>query len=120
VVGFISRGRGVTVHVADCPQVLETDPARRIDVAWDSGKGSSRPATIKVHSNDQKGLLANISSAITQCEANIIRANAFATAAGRGVFSFEVEVRDLDHLKQVMDVIRKVKGVFKVERVLLG
>ena len=120
VVGFISRGRGVTVHVADCPQVLETDPARRIDVAWDSGKGGACPATIKVHSNDQKGLLANISSAITQCEANIIRANAFSTAEGRGVFSFEVEVRDLDHLKQVMDVIRKVKGVFKVERVLFG
>lgn len=120
VVGFISRGRGVTVHVADCPQVLETDPARRIDVAWESGKASSRPATIKIHSSDQKGLLANISSAITQCEANIIRANAFATAEGRGVFSFEVEVRDLDHLKQVMDVTRKVKGVFKVERVLFS
>ncbi len=120
IVGFISRGKGVTVHVSDCPHVLETDPARRIDVTWDTGKESSRPATIKIYSNDQKGMLANLSSAVSQCEANIIRANAFSTAEGRGVFSFEVEVRDLDHLKRVMDVIRKVKGVHKVERVLFG
>ena len=120
VTGFISRGRGVTVHVSSCPQVLETDPARRIEVEWDSGKETTRPATIKVHSNDQKGILASLSSAISQREANIIRANAFATARGRGVINFEVEVRDLEHLKQVMDVLRKVKGVHKVERILSG
>jgi GTP pyrophosphokinase len=118
VVGFISRGRGVTVHVSDCPKVLETDPLRRIDVEWEGGKGATRPATIKIFSNDQKGVLASLSSAISQCEANIIRANAFSTAEGRGVVSFEVEVRDLDHLKQVMETARKVKGVHKVERIL--
>lgn len=120
VIGFISRGRGVTVHVSNCPKVLEMDPARRIEVTWDSGKGTTRPAKIKVFSNDQRGVLASLSSAIAQCDANIIRANAYATAAGRGVFSFEIEVRDLDHLKQLMDVVRKVKGVHKVERILFG
>ena len=118
VVGFISRGRGVTVHVANCPKVLETDPDRRIEVAWDSGKEAARPAKIKIFSNDQRGILASLSSAIAQCDANIIRANAYATSEGRGVFSFEVEVRDLNHLKQLMDVARKVKGVHKVERIL--
>ncbi len=120
VVGFISRGRGVTVHMANCPKVPEMDPERRIEVAWDTGKGATRPAKVKVYSNDQKGVLASLSSAIAQCDANIIRANAYTTAAGRGVFSFEVEVRDLAHLKQLMDVARKVKGVQKVERVLFG
>lgn len=120
VTGFISRGRGVTIHVSSCPQVLETDSARRIEVEWASEKGTTRPATVKVHSNDQKGILASLSSAISQCEANIIRANAYSTAQGRGVVSFEIEVRDLEHLKQVMDVLRKVKGVQKVERVLPG
>ena len=120
VTGFISRGRGVTIHVSSCPQVLETDSARRIEVEWASEKGTTRPATVKVHSNDQKGILASLSSAISQCEANIIRANAYSTAQGRGIVSFEIEVRDLEHLKQVMDVLRKVKGVQKVERVLPG
>ncbi|MBW2504035.1 MAG: bifunctional (p)ppGpp synthetase/guanosine-3',5'-bis(diphosphate) 3'-pyrophosphohydrolase, partial [Deltaproteobacteria bacterium] len=120
VVGFISRGRGVTVHAADCPRVLETDPARRIDVEWRKEKGATRPARIRVHSLDQKGVLAGITGAITKCEANILRASAYATTEGRGVHNFEIDVQDVQHLKRVMDAVQKVKGVQQVERIRQG
>ncbi len=116
VIGFITRGRGVTVHTTDCPHAREGDPERRIEVEWDMKKKASRPAKIRVYCVDQKGMLAGITGAITNCEANIINANVYSTADHKGVNNFEVDVQDLDHLNRVINAILKVKGVYKVER----
>ena len=67
IAGFITRGRGVTVHSADCAFVLESDPERRIEIAWSRDKKSALPVKIRVSCHDQKGILANISQAITNC-----------------------------------------------------
>ncbi|MEN8686125.1 MAG: bifunctional (p)ppGpp synthetase/guanosine-3',5'-bis(diphosphate) 3'-pyrophosphohydrolase [Desulfuromonadales bacterium] len=120
IIGFISQGQGVTVHAADCPRVLETDPERRIEVSWNRQKGATRPVRIRVYSLDQKGLLAATTKAITKCESNILRASAFSTNDGRGVLNFEVDVRDVQHLHRVMEAIQKVKGVLQVVRVKSG
>src|SRR5207253_1578829 len=64
ITGFITRGRGVTVHTLDCPKVLESDPQRRIDVQWEDGKGTPRPVRVEVTCIDQPGLLAAMSKAI--------------------------------------------------------
>jgi len=116
IIGFITRGRGVTVHTEDCPHVQESDPERRIAVEWDKRKTASRPVKIRVYCHDQKGMLANISMAITNCEANIISANVHSTPDHRGVNNFEVDVLNLDHLTKVISTIMKIKGVEKVER----
>jgi GTP pyrophosphokinase len=116
VVGFITRGRGVTVHTSDCPLAAENDPERRIDVAWNRAKGSVMPVRIKVSCHDEKGILANITQAITACEANISSASVQSTVDKRGLNIFEVDVTDLDHLKRVINQIMKVKGVIQVER----
>lgn len=120
VVGFISRGRGVTVHAADCSKVLETDPGRRIEVAWDLGQKNTHPAKIRIHCSDVKGVLAGITGAITKSEANIARASAYSTGDGRGINTFEIDVIDVAHLTRVIDAVRKVKGVQKVERLRQG
>jgi GTP pyrophosphokinase len=117
VAGFITRGRGVTVHTADCPHVLEGDPERRIEVEWDMKKKATRAAKIRVYCVDQKGMLAGITGAITNCEANIISANVLSTPDHKGVNTFEVDVQDLDHLNRVINALLKIKGVYKVERV---
>ena len=117
VVGFITRGRGVTVHTADCPVALENDPERRIAVAWNRDRKAALPVKIKVACYDQKGILANITLAITNCEANISSASIQSTVDKRGVNIFEVDVTDIDHLNRVMNNIMKVKGVIKVERI---
>lgn len=120
VIGFISQGMGVTVHAADCPRVLETDPVRRIEVSWNRQKGTTRPAKIRVNSLDQKGVLASVTKVITKCEANILRASVFSTKEGRGIQNFELDVQDVQHLNRVMEAIQKVKGVLQVERLKVG
>jgi len=120
VLGFISQGMGVTVHAADCPRVLETDPERRIEVSWNRQKGATRSVKIRVYSLDQKGILATITKVITKCGSNILRASVYSTSDGRGVHSFEVDVKDVQHLNQVMEAVQKIKGVVQVERVRVG
>ncbi len=116
IIGFITRGRGVTVHTADCPLALDSDPERRIDVAWNRDKRSALPVKIRVSCHDEKGILANISLAITNCEANISSASISSTVDKRGINIFEIEVTDLDHLNRVLKNIMQIKGVTKVER----
>src|SRR5205823_2203730 len=78
ITGFITRGRGVTVHTLDCPKVLESDPQRRIDVQWEDGKGTPRPVRVEVTCIDQPGLLAAMSKAISSAGINITRAQVHA------------------------------------------
>src|SRR5262245_47254898 len=71
IAGFITRGRGVTVHAQDCPKVLETDPQLRVDVQWEKGKGTPRVVRIEVRCVDQPGRLAATSKAISSSGTNI-------------------------------------------------
>ena len=116
IIGFITRGKGVTIHTSDCQLALESDPERRIDVAWSREKTSVLPVKIRVLCHDVKGILANITMAITNSEANISSAHIQSTIDQRGENTFEVNVVDLAHLQKVMNAVMKVKGVIKVER----
>ncbi|HEX2933497.1 MAG TPA: TGS domain-containing protein, partial [Candidatus Binatia bacterium] len=116
IVGFITRGRGVTVHTAGCPTVLESDPHRKIDVSWEENGQTPRPVKIEVTCVDQPGLLAAISSAITSAEANIARAQVRTFSGQRAINTFEVMIKSSEHLKQVLQNISKVKGVYKAVR----
>ena len=117
VVGFITRGRGITVHTADCPRIQDDDPERYVDVEWDVRESESRSVSIRVFCYDRKGILAGITNAITDCEANILSASISSQKGDQGVNLFEIEVKDLDHLTQVINAVKRVKDVFKVERV---
>ena len=117
IVGFITRGKGVTVHTADCQFAMESDPERRVDVAWNKVKTAVLPVKIRVLCHDVKGILATITLAITNCEANIASAQIQSTIDQRGENIFEVNVTDLAHLQKVMNALMKIKGVIKVERI---
>jgi len=116
ITGFITRGRGVTIHTSDCTIAQECDPERRVDVAWNQTRKVALPVKIRVSCHDQKGILANISQAIANSEANIASASIHSTVDKRGINLFEVEITDLDHLNRVINNIMKVTGVTKVER----
>jgi len=115
-VGFITRGRGVTVHTEDCAYVQESDPERRISVEWDKSKSGTRSVKIRVYCENQKGMLAGITTAITNAEANIINAKIQSMPDNKGINNFEIEVRDIDHLNRISKAINKIKGVYRVER----
>jgi len=116
IVGFITRGRGVTIHARTCPKALErSEPERWIQAKWDAAADVLQRARIRVVSVDQPGLLAGISKSIAGADVNISNA-AISTGDRQGVAHFEVMVRSLDHLREVMRSIEKVKGVLSVER----
>ncbi len=116
VTGFITRGRGLTVHSIDCLQVQTSDPERRIDVEWDMQRKTLRPVKIRVVCEDQKGMLVGISGAISQADANIVSATVHARGDKKGNNLFVVDVENLEHLNRVIREIKKVKGVARVER----
>ncbi|MBA3394089.1 MAG: bifunctional (p)ppGpp synthetase/guanosine-3',5'-bis(diphosphate) 3'-pyrophosphohydrolase [Deltaproteobacteria bacterium] len=117
IVGFITRGRGVTVHRRDCDKGLDLDPERRIDVEWDGHGKTQHEVAIQVLCADKPGLLAHISQSFTDQGVNISQAHCRATDDGRAVNTFHASVKDLDQLKQVIRSLSRIKGVFSVDRV---
>jgi GTP pyrophosphokinase len=116
IAGIITRGRGVTVHVASCPTGLEADPARRVEVNWSDDAQMPRGVKIEVSCADKPGLLAAISSAISEAGVNIARAH-IRTFDDRAVNTFEIMIGSSDQLRQVLQDISRVKGVYKANRV---
>ncbi|MEE9591904.1 MAG: bifunctional (p)ppGpp synthetase/guanosine-3',5'-bis(diphosphate) 3'-pyrophosphohydrolase [Thermodesulfobacteriota bacterium] len=116
IVGFITIGKGVTIHSSDCPNTLNMDPDRRIEVEWEKDVKSVRPATIEVICLNEKGLLSDISSAISSTEANISNANIKTVDDNRAVCQFEIEVDSQKHLNSIIKSLQKIRKVIKVQR----
>ncbi len=117
IIGFVTRGRGITVHLPNCSRALDADPARRIDVSWDPRGTFSRPVTVRVLTSDRPGILATISQSFTDNGVNISQANCKVTDADRAINTFEVMIKDAEQLRTVINKIKQVKGVLGVERI---
>jgi GTP pyrophosphokinase len=118
IVGFITRGRGVTVHTRACDKTLTLDPVRRVDVTWDAkAREVKRPVSIRVSTDDRAGVLAQISKTITEAGMNITRATCRTIGAARAVNTFEMTISDLKQLRELMRKITGIEGVLSVERV---
>jgi GTP diphosphokinase / guanosine-3',5'-bis(diphosphate) 3'-diphosphatase len=117
IAGFITRGRGVTVHTIGCPKVLESDPARRVDVVWEDGPSALRTVTVEVVCVDQPGMLAAISKVISSSSVNIARAEVRTGSDQQAVNTFDLMVRTADDLNRLMRNMGKVRGVLRVSRV---
>lgn len=116
VVGFITRGRGVTIHHANCIHVLKADPDRLVEISWEPSDGEAYIAKLKVTSMNKKGMLADISSVMTQKNANIIQADVKTTMDQKGISIFTIEVENHGHLQEITSAIKKIKNVLTVER----
>jgi GTP pyrophosphokinase len=120
IVGFITRGRGLTVHARDCLTVAKSvlDRERLINVEWDVEEPAKRPVRIAVYiGRDRPGLLSEITGAISSRNGNITKAEVTVTDDRRGINNFVVEVADLGQLQDIMTAIREVADVINVERV---
>jgi GTP diphosphokinase / guanosine-3',5'-bis(diphosphate) 3'-diphosphatase len=124
IVGFITRGRGLTVHARDCLTVVKSvlDRERLVNVEWDGDEPvqepAKRPVRIAVYiGRDRPGLLSEITGAISSRNGNITKAEVEVTDDRRGINNFVVEVSDLRQLQDIMSSIREVPDVMNVERV---
>ncbi|MCM3880695.1 MAG: bifunctional (p)ppGpp synthetase/guanosine-3',5'-bis(diphosphate) 3'-pyrophosphohydrolase [Vicinamibacterales bacterium] len=120
IVGYITRGKGVSVHSATCSNVqnLLYDPERRIEVEWDSDADASRYIVrLTMQVEDRQGILADVSSRIAAIDTNITNVEASgADDDHRGRINMAVEIKDVKHLEKVIKLLRGVDGVLDVER----
>jgi GTP pyrophosphokinase len=122
IVGYITRGKGVSVHSATCPNVVNLlyDPERRIEVEWDKSPADDVAAryTVKLtmEVEDRKGLLAAVSAKIAGINTNIKNMEAHTDEDQRARIDMTVEISDLKHLEKVLKAVRGVDGVIGVER----
>lgn len=116
IVGFITRGRGITVHTFDCQKILELDEARKIEVAWDEDDQQARDVRIKIVTQNWPGLLAQMASVISASGGNISQAHAQVTKDKRAVNTFEIGINNTAHLNTLIANLEKIKGVLTVER----
>jgi GTP pyrophosphokinase len=116
VVGFITRGRGITIHNRDCRHIRSANPERLVEISWEASPEEIYLADIRVTSVERKGILADVSTVITQKDANIVQAQVKTTSDSKGIAIFTVEVESYNQLQEIMDAIKKVKNVLIVER----
>jgi guanosine-3',5'-bis(diphosphate) 3'-pyrophosphohydrolase len=119
IVGYITRGRGVSVHSTTCPNVVNLlyDPDRRIDVEWDKGTEESRyTVKLTMEVEDRKGLLAAVSARVADINTNIKNMEAHTDEDRRARIDMTLEISDLKHLEKVIKSLRAVEGVLDVER----
>jgi GTP diphosphokinase / guanosine-3',5'-bis(diphosphate) 3'-diphosphatase len=120
VIGFITRGRGVTIHRAGCSRALDMDPHRRVEVQWSTDstdKAGAHTAHLRVTAQDRHGVLAEVTSAIAACDANISKASIRVTEDLMGVLDFELAVKGMSQMQAVIQKIESIPNVVKVERV---
>ncbi|MCC6545085.1 MAG: bifunctional (p)ppGpp synthetase/guanosine-3',5'-bis(diphosphate) 3'-pyrophosphohydrolase [Nitrospirae bacterium] len=120
IIGYITRGRGLSIHSVTCPNIdeLDFDKDRLIGVEWDVAGTASYPVRISVFTIDRPGLLASVSTSITSSEANISHADISTTEDKKAVLNFVIDVKDLQHLERVIQKIEQLSGVLQVKRLM--
>jgi GTP pyrophosphokinase len=120
IIGFITRGRGVSVHRDDCPNApaLLQQPERLVDVEWDATQGGRFTVVLQVSALDRTGLLRDISDALTDCGVMILSSSSWAKRDGTARLRFAFELADVGHLDHIQRTVRRLEGVFDTYRVV--
>ncbi|MDP9185656.1 MAG: bifunctional (p)ppGpp synthetase/guanosine-3',5'-bis(diphosphate) 3'-pyrophosphohydrolase [Actinomycetota bacterium] len=120
IVGFVTRGQGVSVHRASCPNVktLRREPERMIEVSWSEGKSTSFVVAIQVEALDRTRLLSDIATVLSDQHVNILSAN---SSTGRDRITrlrFAFELGDITHLSSILATVKRIDGVYDAYRVV--
>jgi GTP diphosphokinase / guanosine-3',5'-bis(diphosphate) 3'-diphosphatase len=117
VTGYVTRGRGVSIHRADCPNLLflAHEPERRLEIDWQEAEGERFTVRLALEGNDRRGLYADVAAAVSESGTNI-RSMELRTVDGRASGAVLVEVENLAHLQKIIKAARKVKGITEVQR----
>ena len=117
VTGYVTRGRGVSIHRADCPNLLflAHEPERRLEIDWQEAEGERFLVRLALEGNDRRGLYADVAAAVTDSGTNI-RGMELKSIDGKATGAVLVEVENLAHLQKIIKAARKVKGITEVAR----
>jgi GTP pyrophosphokinase len=118
IAGFISRGRGITIHRADCPKAFEIDPQREVDVQWGKAQeGASRLVKLYVLASDNRGLLIKMTEIFASKGVDLQNAQIKATRDRKAVAYFDARVKDSEQLQHLISELRKLDDVIEVKRI---
>ncbi|MBT7765852.1 MAG: bifunctional (p)ppGpp synthetase/guanosine-3',5'-bis(diphosphate) 3'-pyrophosphohydrolase, partial [Bdellovibrionales bacterium] len=117
VIGYITRGRGITVHTHQCNRINAREVSREIDVSWNEEFSFTHPVNIRVVTHDKPGVLSLISRRINEININIRSATAKSMPDRKGSFLFEIEVKDYSELLKVINSIEALEEVISVTRI---
>ncbi len=119
IVGYITRGRGVSVHREDCPNVsamMRDDEGRQVDVSWDMGNSTSYPVEIEMEASDSPGLLSGVMNAVLEMKAHVSAVNARTLRNRMALINVTVEINDVAHMNNVIGRLKRLQGVQNVHR----
>jgi GTP pyrophosphokinase len=118
IVGYITRGRGISVHRLDCPNVasLGSESGRQIEVTWNVSKGDSYQVEIEVEGIDRPNFLTNIMHALSERKTNVDAVTARTIKDESVIVQLVLEIHDVEHLNNVMRSLRQISGVLRVHR----
>jgi GTP pyrophosphokinase len=119
ILGFVTRGRGVSVHRTDCPNAadLRAEPDRLIEVSWRPGRGTSFTVAVQVEALDRTRLLSDVAAALSDQHVNILSATTSTRRDRTTTLRFTFQLADIAHLESLLSSIRGVDGVFEASRV---
>ena len=117
VVGYVTRGRGVSIHRADCPNLLllAHEPERRLEIDWQEAEGERFVVRLALEGNDRRGLYAELAAAVSATGTDI-RSMELRSTDGKALGAMVVEVENLAHLEKIIRAARRVKGISEVAR----
>jgi len=120
IVGYITRGRGVSIHRQDCKNVArgDFDKDRLIDVKWEGFEETSYPVEIQASAHDRPGILSEVINLVSDMKTNIDAINARTTKDGVAVIDMILEINNKQHLENVMQKIKKINGIYSIRRVM--
>jgi GTP pyrophosphokinase len=120
IVGYITRGRGVTVHTADCPHVMNFEEERLIDISWEGEEDKPYPAKISIKCDNKKGTLARIAEHLSRKDVNIDSGTFISNEDGSSELVFKIEVRNSSHLYETMESLSRLENVLDVSRMTVS
>ena len=124
IVGFVTRGRGISIHRTDCINIIslpEFDRVRLIDAEWqlpDNQVKEKYVAEIKIYANDRNGLLADVSRTLTEKNINILAINTKTNKQGIATMLMSFEISGKEELKNIVEKIRTIDGIIDIERAI--
>lgn len=120
IIGFVTKGRGVSVHRADCPNIKQdVDSDRFIEVYWDTKDTTSYPADIQIRTRDRSGLLAEITTKISELEYTILSVNTRVSKDSTILINIRIEINGVEELEMILEELKKINSVIDAYRVIV-
>ena len=120
IIGFITLGRGISIHRISCKQILQVDSTRLVEARWDDKYNLKSTTSLRLYCNDKTGILSEVSNLIAKHESNILKINAKKISSSKSSIYLEILVNNAKHLYEITRGLDSIPDVYSVERLLIS